>query len=240
MGDGMGKQLKFLFGLFILLIACFSIVSFAQTQDCNNYSFEMDKINVNEIPESFRNSLKISETEVTNQNIRNFDVDSNGNIIICLCNTSVNVYNDSLEFLYSISYSVNGTAIAFWYNKNVALYLSKSDILIVLDKKGISEAYKVKNTAENSKIYREIRNKRVYDSNVYSYKLSYTSSFQKIMFINPTKMIRNNNGTEQIIYENEKATSDIIIKLVSIIIFFTTTLIIICIRIKRNKSNLII
>lgn len=234
----MGKQLKFLFGLFILLIVCFSMVSFAQTQDCNNYNFEMDEINVNEIPESFRNSLNISDTEVTNQNIRNFDVDANGNIIICLCNSSVNVYNDSLEFLYSISYNVNGTAIAFWYNRNVAVYLSKSDILITLDINGISEAYKVKNTAENSKIYREIRNKRVYDSNVYSYKSAYSSSFQKIMFINPTKMIRTNNSTEQIIYENEKATSDIIIKLLSIIVFFTTAFIIIYLRIKRYKSNL--
>ena len=181
--------------------------------------FEINNIEITNINESFKNSLSISNIEINNQNIRDFDVDKKGNIIICLNNNSVNVYNSSLEFLYSINFDVNGTSIAFWYNEIPAIYISKTDEIIQVDKSGIISAYKVKNTIENSIIYNQIRGNRTIINEDYSYKLCYSSFLQKVMMINPTQLIRENEGNEVVIYENCKATSNALIRLLLIALF---------------------
>lgn len=216
----MGKQLKFILVFLICLLIYYCGLSInVYANDYNTYSFDVDNIDIKAVDETFVNTLTVSMKEMKDQNIMNFDVDKNGNIIICLNNNSVNVYNNALEFLYNIDFDVNGTSIAFWYNEIPAIYLSKTDEIIQVDKNGIISAYKVKNTLENSKTYRQIRGNRTIVNENCSYKLCYSSSLQKAMMIDPTKMVRVNKEKQEIVYENRKATTNALIKLSMFILF---------------------
>lgn len=215
----MGRQLKGILTFLICLLIYKGLTMNVYASNYDTSEFEINNIEISNINESFNRSLSISEIEIKNQNIRNFDVDKKGNIIICLNNNSINIYNNSLEFLYSINFDVNGTSIAFWYNEIPAIYLSKTDEIIQVDKNGIISAYKVKNTIENSNIYRQIRGNRTIINENYSYKLCYSSFLQKAMMINPTKLIRENESNEVVIYENCNATSNLLIKLLLIALF---------------------
>lgn len=233
----MGKQLRNIITFLTCSFICcnFVINAYAYNED-DDKEFEVDEININLVNESFRNSLNITDVEATNSNIRNFDVDSDGNVLICLCNNIINVYDSSLDFLYSINYNVNGTAIAFWYNKKPTIYLSKSDEIICVDKNGIVNAYKAKDTVENSKIYRNLRGTKSLNRNGYSFKLCYSSSFQKTMLNNPTKLVRINGETEEVIFENKNAWSNVIITIIIVIIFLA--LFIFIVKIAKNIPKL--
>lgn len=232
----MGKQLK----IILFFLSCILIYNGLNinvyADDYNASKFKVDNISIDDINESFINTLTISANEMRNQNIRNFDVDKEGNIIICLSNNSINVYNNSLEFLYNIDFDVNGSSIAFWYNNTVAVYLDKDSMFICVDKNGnIINACQVKNTVENSRLYRQISgNKKLVDNN-YSYELCYSSFLQKILIFNPTKMIRVNKENQEIIYENHKATSDALVKFIMIVLFVLIFLLIF----KSVKKNMI-
>ena len=105
----MGKQLKFILVFLIcLLIYYYGLSINVYANDYNTYSFDVDNIDIKAVDETFVNTLTVSMKEMKDQNIMNFDVDKNGNIIICLNNNSVNVYNNALEFLYNIDFDVTG------------------------------------------------------------------------------------------------------------------------------------
>jgi len=235
----MGKQLQLkIISIFILCFFIYynlTISIFANDYNAND--FELDDILIEDIDKSFRNSLTISEIETTNHNIMNFDVDATGNIIICLTNNSVNIYNNSLEFLYNVDYDVNGTSIAFWYNELASIYLSKTDVIIQVDKNGAINAYKVKNSIDNSNLYNKIRGNKTIVTDNFSYELCYSSSFQKSMMVNPTKLVRVNGEIEEVVFENNNATSNILITLSLIIAFFVTIFLFVSKKIKEHKSK---
>lgn len=205
----------------ILLTSKFSIVALAD----DNINFDMNEISTSELSDNLINSLYLSEKETTGKNVRNFDISLDGNILLSMSDNSINVYDNSLNFMYSLKFNTNGSSIAFWYNNMVAIYLDKSDTIICLNKNGdIINAYHVENTIENSKMYRNLE-KSTIETGRHTYKLSFSSSFQRICSPDYTMLIRINkeNNTKEVVYENDSASYNIIV----VIVAFTLLILII-------------
>jgi hypothetical protein len=106
-----------------------------------------------------------------------------------------------------------------------------------VDKNGAINAYKVKNSIDNSNLYNKIRGNKTIVTDNFSYELCYSSSFQKSMMVNPTKLVRVNGEIEEVVFENNNATSNILITLSLIIAFFVTIFLFVSKKIKEHKSK---
>ena len=78
----MGKHLKIICLFFFFCITTY-ISSFPVYAES---SFDTSEIQISDLPDSFVNSISISDEEITGKSIRSFDVSSDNNIIISLSN----------------------------------------------------------------------------------------------------------------------------------------------------------
>lgn len=217
----MGKFIKIIISILSSLIIC----SFFQNSIYAETGFDMSEISVNDLSKSFIESIETSNKEIIGKNLRNFDISSEGNVIICLKNKGINIYDSNLIFKYSISYNVDGSSIAFWINEKPAIYLDRGDLIVVFSNEGeILKVYNAANTVENGKLYRQITDTNKEDE-VFTYSMTFSSKAQKIYCSNYTKLIRKekSTGTTEIIYENTDANSEALlmgIVLMLVIAFF--------------------
>lgn len=206
----------------IIIFILFSLIlcSFFQSPVYAEAGFEMSEISADDLSQSFIESIEKSDKEIMGENLRNFDVSSEGNTIVCLKNKGINIYDSNLVFKYSISYNVDGSSIAFWINENPAIYLDRGDLIVVFSNEGeILKVYNATNTVENGKLYRHIIDADK-ENEAFMYSMTFSSKVQKFYCSDYTKFIRKekSTGTTEIIYENTDANSKALLMVIVVML----------------------
>lgn len=194
----MGRIISFLLIITILPVyrdSSLKELSFSNRE--NDSIFEkMAEMSNSSIPKTFMDSFDVSDSEKNGKQIKMFDVSNNGDILVCFHDGSANVYNENLEFDFSISYSTASmqSSSIFWDKDNIVIFLDRSDILVYLDEDHeILKSYKIPNTFENAEIYHNIMNQRVINYNDYTYTLKRN--------LLECKLIRTeSNGQSELVY----------------------------------------
>ena len=202
--------------------------------DTDNSGFEMESISY---MGQFDNDFTISDKENVGTNIKSFDVSRLGNIIICLCNNSVNVYNKSGMFEYAVNYHIDGDSFAFWLGEEVAIYLVRGGLIITLDNTGIKNILDVKNTYDNHMREIELMERREIKNDSAVYQLTFSSSFQKTIVMDPTRCIMKNNNGTYVVYENNNATLNAIAKMLVFLLLVIVWFMIMYNSLKKRKSE---
>ncbi len=206
----------------IIIFILFSLIlcSFFQNPVYAEAGFDMSEISADDLSQSFIESIEKSDKEIMGENLRNFDVSSEGNTIVCLKNKGINIYDSNLVFKYSISYNADGSSIAFWINENPAIYLDRGDLIVVFSNEGeILNVYNAANTVENGKLYRHITDADKEDE-AFMYSMTFSSKAQKFYCLDYTKLIRKekSTGTTEIIYENTDANSKALLMVIVVML----------------------
>ena len=201
-----------------MIIFCIFAVR-ASAEGTDRYLFET--VGTVTVPEKFSETLTFSETEIKGQNIRNFDVSPSGMILLCLNNCYVNIYNSNGSFLYAIKYNLEGTANAFWRGDYIAIYLNRSNIIVVLDDTGIKEAYKADlQSMENNRLYNKLRTNDTIILGDTTYRLSCSSSLQTA----PSQCEIVKDNVSYVIYSNSSASSGAVFTVIFILLVVGVTI----------------
>lgn len=228
-----GLRIICLIAVLLVSLAIFPVYSYAHE---GAETLELSGIE-SEKEDRIKEKLIISETEITDKHIVNFDVNSKGEVLVCLRGNFVNVYNDALELMYSVNYNIDGASAAFWYNDTAALYLHRSGMIVLIDESGIIGCYHVEDTDDSYRLINGKEKQRSYSTDEYTYELTFANDFQKIACTAPSVLRRVHNGNEEIVYCNEKCTSDIIFGLVGTALFVACMTACVIFSVKKNPHR---
>jgi hypothetical protein len=173
--------------------------------------FDKEKADVPSMQKGI-SSVNVNTEEMLGQKIKSFDISESGKLLINF-QDSLNIYDENTEFMYSISYINNspGPTNAFWDENSVAVYFSRYSEYVCLSSDGVIEkAFYVPTTIKNNEMYNYIfwTKEKTFDNTTY---ISTSSRLVKI----------DKNGNELVVYQNERAKTNLILTVLCFIIALT-------------------
>lgn len=155
-------------------------------------------------------SLSYEKPEIKNS-VSSFDVSENGRIAVSLPSKEILVYNEKMEFEYSVAFEkISGAYGVLWADEHLTLLSVRGDRAYVLSDSGeLLAAYKI--NAENNKNYwdktvcteeRIIGEKRYYVANKCPIQTGeYMMAYEELI-------VCDSNGTEKTLYKADEARYD--------------------------------
>lgn len=137
----MGKQLI----VYIFLLFTFSTVLLSF--DCNAFDVTETYLDDSNLfaytDETRKEDFHKTDVETKNAFIENFDISDSGDILICLENQTINVYDDKGKFKFAIEYDSNSSSsMAFWQESNIVIYIFREHICVFFHEDGtLDEIY---------------------------------------------------------------------------------------------------
>lgn len=170
--------------------------------------------------------------------VSNIDVSDKGELLVCLYNGTINVYDDEGNFDFSLMPNLYGTAEAFWDDNYIVLHSVRGERCYYINRSGqVENIYNSRKI--NSKYFLELRKVEKLETEKYTYTLNYSNLLVKIFDSNANEVIQidNNTGETKTIFLNKSATFEaagtlLIILIITAIVFFILRDI--C---KKNKAN---
>lgn len=164
----MGRQLAIdiilLFGLFVTLLP-FTCTAFNAAEPYFDDSSLFEYAD-----ETRKEDFHKTDIETENCFIENFDISDSGDILICLENQTVNVYDSNGVFRFTIEYDSNSSSsMAFWYGNNIVIYIFREHICAFFNEDGtLTEIYEFK--GDSSELINHVikKNKITVDNYTYT------------------------------------------------------------------------
>ncbi len=125
------KNKKFYFAVFIILILCFHIKTYACELELEKKTGGEEKKGI----EYF--DITVSKTWTSRgKQILSYDVSENGSILIVFPNCKVGVFDENMGFLFELSFYSSGAYGAVWKGENILLVDLRSDRAAECDRNG--------------------------------------------------------------------------------------------------------
>lgn len=153
--------------------------------------------------------IKLLNDEPTNNLIKYFDVNENGDIAICFDNVSskecICVYNKQGIFKYGYLFSCSGDYYVEWDNDNLNIHFVRASAIMSVNTLGeVEEIFTVSDTYENNAYSRELRDNTRIKGNV-TYTLENNKEFADFLYSSYAKIIVIDETEETVIYEAEQS-----------------------------------
>ncbi len=138
--------MKRIFLICVVLLTIYSVPTFSFAE---RISFETNKMSANE-KNLIKDNVEIISIQgfTPGSNIRNFDINSDGEMLLLMVNDEIVVLNSSGNYLYGFQFNNSGTAYVEWGINGIWLYTVRGGIAInidihgnVIDLKSISSVY---------------------------------------------------------------------------------------------------
>lgn len=224
----MGKQLNAFVSIIALLLLITPVNAYAQVDNSLFNDSFLKKAN-DEI------YISISYEEDNTYSIQNYDLSKSGEMIICLKDNRINVYNNNGEFQYAINYYTSGKSLCFWWNDKIVIYIVRGSQCIILDNmKANTYDYTgeigqlIQKASEPIKYYKEY----TYSVEKSNSKLDDSLGYMLIRTHNPS-------GQQEIMYMNSEDCQNSILLDLSIIVFIVLWIIGVFIAIKKIQKLMI-
>lgn len=235
----MGKRLI----VYISLLSIFSTVLLSF--DCNAFDIiesYLDDSNLFAYTDEIRKEdFHKTDVETKNAFIENFDISDSGDILICLENQTVNVYDNNGKFKFAIEYDSNSSSsMAFWQESNIVIYIFREHICVFFHEDGtLDEIYKFGGDS-SSLINSVIKKKEITIDDC-----TYTSGKSNVLVFlssRDNQLTKQNNITNEIetIYIYKKAEFRMVKFSIGIILFISVFILAILYLVHKRKVHKII
>lgn len=235
----MGKQLvmytTLLLSLSIILLP-FTCTAFDATE---NYFDDSSLFEYAD--EARKEDFHKTSIETKNSFIENFDVSDSGDILICLENQTVNVYDSNGMFRFTIEYDSNSSSsMAFWHGNNIVIYIFREHICVFFNEDGtLAEIYEFGGNSSDL-INGVIKKKKITVGNC-----TYTSEKSNILVSlssRDNQLTKQNNTTGEIetIYIYKKAGYRMLKFSIGIVLFISVFVLAILYIVNKKKIDKLI
>ncbi len=138
-----------------------------------------------------------TDDETQDAFIENFDVSNSGNILICLENDTVQIYDEDGTFQFAILYDSNGSgSMAFWNEENIVIYIYREHICVFFDADGtLGEIYEF--NGDSTSLINSVLKKGAITLGDYTYS-SEKSNFFVLLSSRDNQLTKQNNLTGEI------------------------------------------
>lgn len=179
-----------------------------------------------------------TDIETQNAFIENFDVSTSGEVLICLENEVVNVYDASGAFRYAIEYDSNhSSSMAFWDENNIVIYIFREHICAFFDEDGsLDNIYEF--SGDSSNLINHVLKRRKFVANNHTYTSDKSNAL--VFFSSRDNQVTkrgNNTGEVETIYCYTKAGYKTLKFAFEIFLFLIAFALAIVYIVNRDKFN---